>query len=154
MKRQAHQNREVHRKRMGHTPCIPEHDPSVLLARRAEKLWVSRVPRNIIDLIAMSTGEQGCRSRLHLSFVSGATHKQASLHITRTLFSGWNTRTILSIPTAASFFPSQLQAMCVMACVDVIRTSRGRKAEKVGVYETGLLSWLYLSKVDVDTRRT
>jgi hypothetical protein len=26
--------------------------------------------------------------------------------------------------------------MCVIACVDVIRTSRGRKAEKVGVYET------------------
>ena len=78
MKRQAHQNREVHRKRMEHTPCIPEHDPSVLLARRAEKLWVSRVPRNIIDLIAMSTGEQGCRSRLHLSFVSDSTHKWAS----------------------------------------------------------------------------
>jgi hypothetical protein len=41
----------------GHTSRIPEHDPSILLARRAEQLWVSCVPRDVVDIIAMRAGE-------------------------------------------------------------------------------------------------
>jgi hypothetical protein len=54
---------------MGHASCIPERDPSVLLARGAEQFWVSGIPCNVIDLIAVRAGEQGCGPRLHLKFV-------------------------------------------------------------------------------------
>jgi len=55
----------------------------------------------------------------------------------RTIFSGGHILVILSIPTAASFFPSQLQATWVIDCGEGRRTSRGRNAENVGGWRSG-----------------
>ena len=50
-----------------HTPCVPECNLSFLLARGAEQLGMSRIPRNVVNLSAMRAGELGSGSRFHLS---------------------------------------------------------------------------------------
>jgi len=65
------------------------------------------------------------------SIISNYIHEWTTL----TLFSGNHILVTLSVPTAANFFPSQLQATWVMPWYDVMRVSRGLKAGKFCAYE-------------------
>ena len=68
---------------------------------------MDRVPGHIINIVGMSTGEGSRRAEFHLD---GPERIIACASWTPTVFSGDHTLVILSMPTAASFFPSQLQA--------------------------------------------
>ena len=153
----SHQHCEVHTKSATeHTPCIPEHDPSILLARRAEKLWVSWVPRNVINLIAMRAGEQGCRSRLHLGFVE--------VSVSRQKWAGpvYHTHALLRLKHPHHpIDPYCGQLLSIAAPRNVCDWLRRRdtnvtrpKSGESRCLRGRPLSWLHLSKVDGDTRRT
>lgn len=94
-----------------------------------------RVPCDVVDVVYMSSREGSRRPELHLYLINFTLRNHGPKRSTHTLFSGCHTRPILSMPTAPSFFPSQLHAMWFMACWDEKRMSRGRKAENVGAYD-------------------
>ena len=93
------------------------------------------VPRNVVNVFAMTSGESSRRTHLDLltncSLLALHTPAQNIVHTTLSIA---HTLAILSTPTAPSFLPSQLHAIWFIACWWEKRMSRGRKAENVGAY--------------------
>lgn len=115
------------------TASIPENDLSIPLARCTEQIWMCRIPSHKVHIIRVSSRE--CTSPsvfdlIHTSFIItlGPTESW------RTDLSGNQTLVILSTPTAASFFPSQLQATWLIPKLEFTRISLGLKVGKSGAY--------------------